>query len=198
MSTHELPADTFVVTGERVMLRPHRAADAAEAFAMLHENDAILRWLVWDGPRSREELERYYDAWRVTGPDGGEDVSLAVVERSSDALVGSLGIRFGGHPGTGDVGYWIGVPFQGRGYASEAVGLAVRLAFERLDARALCAWVFEGNAASRAVLEKNGFRFLRRAAARVVKGGRTVDEDYFTLLRHEWRAPGDRGSAGSL
>lgn len=198
MTEDERQTDPFVIDGARVTLRPHRPEDAAPAFALLHGNDAILRWLVWDGPRDRAELERYYGLWRVVRPDG-EDYSLAVVERASGELIGSFGMRFGGHPGTGDVGYWIGTPYQGRGFGGEALAVAARLAFERLDAHALCAWVFEGNAASRAVLERNGFHHVRSVPARVVKGGRAIAEDYFTLLRAEWRermdAPGRAGDA---
>jgi RimJ/RimL family protein N-acetyltransferase len=58
--------------------------------------------------------------------------------------------------GSGDLGYRIGEDVCGRGYAQAAVGLAVRAAAERGLLR-IHAMTTEDNAASRRVLEANGF-----------------------------------------
>src|SRR5213075_1000228 len=69
------------------------------------------------------------------------------------------------HPGRGDLGYWIAPEQQGRGLASEAVGLVAWLAFEVLGADCASACVFTGNHASRRVLEKQGFALQNEACA---------------------------------
>jgi RimJ/RimL family protein N-acetyltransferase len=176
--------------GERVRLRLHRAEDAAAAFALLEGQDEILRWLVWEGPSSPLDLAEYYR--RGAHLDGALDLHLAIEERAleeraSGALIGSLSLRFTGHPGQGDVGYWIGVPFQGRGFGREALALTAHLAFRYLGAQALQAWVFVGNVASRRVLEHSGFTLTRTVPGRIVKRGRRVDEWHFVLLSSEWR-----------
>ncbi len=172
--------------GERVRLRPHRREDASAAFALLAGADEILRWLVWDGPARAGELEEYYANWQIEGPHGPE-LRLALEERASGVLAGSLALRFAGHAGQGDVGYWLGLPFQGRGLGREALALVARLAFAHLGAHTLYAWVFVGNQASRRVLEKNGFTLVRTVPGRVVKRGRRVDEWHLVLLSSEWR-----------
>lgn len=174
------------LTGEHVRLRPHRREDAGAAFELLVGQEEILRWLVWDGPASAEELADYYGEWHVAG-EGGPDLRLAIEERESGRLSGSLAVRFTGHAGQGDIGYWVARPFQGRGLGREAVALAARLAFRHLDAHALYAWVFVGNAASRRVLEHNGFTLARTVPGRVQKRGLRVDEWHFVLLASEWR-----------
>ena len=55
------------------------------------------------------------------------------------------------------VGYWIAVPYWGRGIASEALRLAVRFGFGELHLAELGAGCLAVNAASARVLEKNGF-----------------------------------------
>jgi len=177
------------LAGERVRLRPHRSSDASEAFALLAGRDEILRWLVWDGPASAAELEQYYARWLLEG-EGGPELRLAIEECASGALAGSLALRFTGHAGQGDVGYWIGLPFQGRGAGREALALAARLAFRHLAAHTLYAWVFVGNQASRRVLEHNGFTLSRTVPGRILKRGRRVDEWHFVLLASEWRRLG--------
>lgn len=59
--------------------------------------------------------------------------------------------------GEGEIGYWIGRPYWGRGYASEAVRLMVAFAFDELGLRRLYAHVLAHNPASGRVLEKAGF-----------------------------------------
>ena len=59
--------------------------------------------------------------------------------------------------GEAEVGYWVGRPFWGRGYASAAVQQVVTFAFEELGLHRLFAHVLAHNPASGRVLEKAGF-----------------------------------------
>lgn len=176
----------LVLEGESVRLRPHRVDDAPAAFLLLAGEQEILRWLVWDGPSTPAELAEHFGSWLVAGA-GGPDLRLAVEERASGTLVGSISLRFGGHPEQGDTGYWIGVPFQRRGFGSEALALAAHLAFRHLGTQALYAWVFVGNDVSRRILERAGFTLVRTVPRRVMKHGTRVDEWHFVLLSSEWR-----------
>lgn len=182
--------DRVELVGRRVIVRSHRGSDAAPAFELIHGQTEILRWLVWQGPASVRELEEYYSGW-VLETEEGSDYRFAVCSRESGLLVGSIGVRFVGHPRTGDVGYWIGVPHWNRGYASEAVRLAAHFAFAHVGAEALCAWVFEGNDPSCAVLKKAGFTGVHiptsvGGSAGGPPGAPAQRQRYFTLLRAEW------------
>lgn len=56
-----------------------------------------------------------------------------------------------------EIGYWIGEPYWGKGYATEAVKLSVEYAFKELDLLRVYAYIFEYNTASMRVLEKASF-----------------------------------------
>jgi len=171
------------------------AGDAEPAFELVHAREPILRWLVWNGPERVEELRVTYARWLAPADGQGEgrgDFHFAIVERESERLVGSIGVRFSGHSEIGDVGYWVGEPFWGRGYGTEAVALASHVAFELLGAQALSAWVFVGNEASRIVLERSGYSLVRTVRGRLRPGPGQHDEWYFTLLRSEWERAPDR------
>ena len=58
----------------------------------------------------------------------------------------------------GNIGYWIGRPYWGRGYGSEALKRVVRFGFEQADLATIEAEVVRGNVASEAVLGKAGFK----------------------------------------
>ena len=62
--------------------------------------------------------------------------------------------------GEAEVGYWIGVPYWSRGYASEACNALVDFAFQQLRLRRLHASHLARNPQSGRVLFKAGFRHL--------------------------------------
>ena len=181
----------LAAAGERVLLRPQAPRDADRAFALIEGNEEILRWLLWDGPVRRSDLSDHFSRW-ITPSEQGSDYHLAIADRRTGAYMGSMGLRFAGHPESADLGYWMGTPYHGRGLGTEAVRLASWLGFRHLGAEVLCAWVFVGNGASRTVLERNGFQLVRTARGVARKRGMPVDEWYFALTRTEWeRALGD-------
>lgn len=61
------------------------------------------------------------------------------------------------------LGYRIGERHNGRGYATQAVGQVVRVAFERLGLHRLEAATSPENVGSQIVLIRNGFEFFGRA-----------------------------------
>jgi ribosomal-protein-alanine N-acetyltransferase len=182
--------------GEIVTLRPVEAADATDAFRFVAGNQSILRWLVWGGPEGVGELEDRFGLWRtgederggLLGARGGYDYQFAVCDRTDGEFAGVITLRFSGHPGHGDVGYWIASEHQGRGLASEAVRLVAHLGFAHLAADVIFGWVFVGNEGSRRVLERNGFTLEYTARGKARKGGKPMDEWYLAQTRWEWES----------
>ena len=82
-------------------------------------------------------------------------VAFAVTRRDDAALLGAIG--FAGLPEMPSVGYWIGRPSWGQGYATEALRLVIGYA-RHLGAKGLQAETFPDNPASARVLAKCGFR----------------------------------------
>ena len=176
------------LVGERAALRPIRASDAADAYAWLHEQDDVLRWVPWSGPESPDELERHYSEWRRSRADGW-DYTFAIVN-SSEQFCGALTLRFGGHAGSGDVGYWIAPEHQAQGLASEALELVCWLAFEHLETMLLVAQTDVRHAASKRVLEKAGFAVDLETTVTHSTGPR--QEAHLSLSRRAWRRRTER------
>jgi 8-oxo-dGTP diphosphatase len=89
--------------------------------------------------------------------------------------------------GRAEVGYWLGMPFWGKGYASEVAAAVSRLAFESLDMDQVHAEVMSDNPASGRVLEKAGFHFEGRSTGDRGRcsGAETLD---YVLTREHWLA----------
>lgn len=172
-----------VLEGPRTILRPLRRADVAPAFAMLEGRREILDWLEWSGPAEEEDLLPYYTEW-ATHLQKGWAYRFAICERGDEAFVGSLNLSFAGHPGTGELGYWIEPERWGRGHGSEAVAMAAWLAFEHLDAVLLYAVGDVENHGSRRVLEKSGFVEDFRSSRNI--GGRRRPTWHMSLTRRRY------------
>jgi ribosomal-protein-alanine N-acetyltransferase len=175
--------------GKLVRLRPPREEDAERTYALLAGRREILDWIEWSGPAGAAEMREKARHWR-TESDNAANYQLAISRAAHAAdggdVVGAMSIRFVDHPDRADLGYWIAVEEQGKGFASDAVGLAVWLAFEVLAANSVSACVFQGNVASRRVLEKQGFELREPAAGSTACGQRPRWS--FLLEREAWSA----------
>ncbi len=181
------------VEGPRVRLRPYRAEDAATLWDAVQESrDHLEPWMPWvheyQAPDDvREYLVRARARWQLR-----EDLAVAILERETDRLLGGSGLHRMNWPlRTFEIGYWLRRGAEGHGFASEAVQLLARLAFDTLDANRVEIRMDARNERSRRVAERLGFVLegtLRRAAADV--NGRPTNVHVFALLPEEyWRLP---------
>lgn len=187
MSTQPELRDVLL-EGQRALLRPLVPDDADRAFEMLAGRREILDWLEWSGPAERADLDPLFSSWRQGG-DEGRDYHLAILDRSSGpdgVFAGSIDIRFRGHPGCGDLGFWLDPEHWGRGLASDAVSLMTWLCFEHLQATLLSARVFVGNEASRRVLTKSGFR--QDHQSKTLINGVVREQWHLSLTRSDYSA----------
>ncbi|MBT9291040.1 GNAT family N-acetyltransferase [Prosthecodimorpha staleyi] len=86
------------------------------------------------------------------------------------------------------VGYWIGRPHWGLGYATEATQAMVDLAFDRLDAPSVSASCRVTNGASRRVLEKSGFQYAGQGMGPSLFLRGMVPVDRFRIERPVWKS----------
>ena len=80
---------------------------------------------------------------------------FGIERRIEGDLIGCIEVNMG--DGDDTFGYWIGMPFWGQGYGSEAAQAMVRFAFQRAGKRDLAAAVHPDNPVSMRILEKVGF-----------------------------------------
>ncbi len=83
------------------------------------------------------------------------------------------------------IGYWLGEPFWGRGFATQALVTFTSYAFATFDLHRLQATVFAWNQASARVLEKAGYTLEGRLRRSIIKDGRIADTLLYARLRDE-------------
>src|SRR5690606_31281586 len=84
-----------------------------------------------------------------------------------------------------EIGYWIGEPWWGRGYATEAAHALVDLAFRETPIAVLHASTRTVNPGSRRVLHKCGFQYAGQGMMRSLASGQVPIERY-RLDRRTW------------
>ena len=112
----------------------------------------------------------------------GEGVAFAI-RRPDDQLVGCVGVRIERRHDRGELGYWIGCPYWGHGYATEAARACVEFAFEHFDLHKMVAVRDPANPASGRVLEKVGMVQEGTRRGQLKKNGVYLDTVEYGMLR---------------
>ncbi|HEX3464978.1 MAG TPA: GNAT family protein [Candidatus Elarobacter sp.] len=181
---------------ERLTLIPVDARNARELWEVLNGPD--LR-KYQDIPRVRaEEFERQVRARpRVLKPGATGRFEWLVKAGEPRAAVGWISLRVNDRtPRVGEVGYSLVSSARGHGYASRALGAVIDESFVAAELEEIQACIVPDNVASRAVLDRTGFREERVLRSGAVIRGRHVDVLLFSLTRASWDRAG-RAALGS-
>ncbi|WP_211265434.1 GNAT family N-acetyltransferase [Actinacidiphila oryziradicis] len=195
----DLGADVSTVTaalftcplGDDAALIP-RTVTIAEAYqALLEVNyERLARWFprAFDKPPTldgtRADLERGGQAWFE-----GSQLPLAITVKAEDGwrLAGWVNLLINGPARSAEVGYWLGVGFEGRGLVARAVTAVLDHAFGPLGLHRVELRTTTDNKRSRSVAQRLGFTqegVLREAAAFTDERRDVV---IYGLLASEWR-----------
>lgn len=132
------------------------AREHAPAIQHLASHPDVAATTLIPHPYPEDGAVRFIEDVVLPGRVAGTEYAFVIV--ADDEVVGHITVKgVDRERGEAEIGYWIGRPFWGRGYASEAVRLVVAFAFEDLGLRRLYAHVLAHNPASGRVLEKAGF-----------------------------------------
>ncbi len=173
---------------DRLILRPFAPSDA-EAVARLAGDRAIAEMTLTVPHPYRVEDAQKWIAMHAGAFARGEAVVWAVTLRESGELVGAIGLvrdRAEHSRHRAELGFWIGKPYWGRGYATEAGRAVLRHAFETMGLRRVYASYFAKNPASGRVQAKLGMRQEAVMRGYVVKWGESLDGVMTAILREEW------------
>jgi ribosomal-protein-alanine N-acetyltransferase len=185
-STSAAPAPTRL-DGKAIFLRPPQPDEWARwAEVRSVSRDFLVPWEpTWPADSLTEaaylrRVRRLMTEWKTD-----EGYSFHVFEKAQGRLVGGIGLTQvrRGVAQMATLGYWVGEPFERRGYTTEAVRLTVRFALQSLMLHRVEAACLPENAASRRVLEKAGF--VREGYARqyLKIAGEWRDHLTFALLQ---------------
>lgn len=172
----------------RLLLRPLEQGDAPAIRAMAGTLEVAENTFL---PHPyKEEKAKEFIASRKKAWEEGAEVSFAITVTESGTFAGVIGLKDieAGYR-RAEMGYWLGVAYWGKGYATEAACETLRFAFGRLELNRVFAACFHTNPASCRVLEKAGMKQEGVLRQHVYRFGAYRDLIMYGVLREEWSRP---------
>ncbi len=180
---------------ERLLLRLPEMRDHTAWVALRKTSADFLR--PWEPVRDTDQhsrrafRNRVY--WAQRASDQGKGLPLLIFQRADGVLVGGItldNIRKGPAQ-SGTVGYWVGEAHTRQGYMREALEALVNHGFTRLGLSRIEAATLPENSASRALLEKTGFKYEGVAQSYLQIAGRWRTHVMYANLRNDRRGRAD-------
>ena len=177
---------------ERLVLRNWQDGDAEELF-LAAKNPNVGPMCGWDP--HKDVSESLFSIRNILNSEN----CFALVLKETGKPVGSIELmtgeksRLSASDSEAELGYWLGRPHWGQGLTTEAARLLLARCFGELGMKAVWGVHYEGNAASRRVMEKCGFTFHHSERAKGMPPGGVLTEHFMRLTAEAWAARTGRG-----
>jgi RimJ/RimL family protein N-acetyltransferase len=188
------PTDTLhegstpVLETERLCLRAPRLEDAKQVAALVNDRRIAENTARIPHPYAIADAREWIGAANKT------DGEMSFVVTMAGEIVGACGYHRS-RDGVPEIGYWLGVPFWGNGYATEMARALIDHAFGDRGHEMLVAGARISNPASRRVLEKCGFQWTGVGLYRIRAIQSSAPLDRFRLERGIWASLKSWGAA---
>jgi RimJ/RimL family protein N-acetyltransferase len=179
--------DVFRLETRRLWLRWPRQADAAALVRLAGEKVVADMAGFISHPYPPAEAERFIFAARQANADGRRLVMAVTPRAKPRDLIGAVEIRCDG-PSAPVLGYWLGTPSWGQGFATEAARSLIDAFFAYTEGKELAASVRVINPDGQRVLEKCGFAHIGSGLESFPARGGLLPVDRFRLDRRKWQS----------
>jgi len=182
-----------------LVLRPPAAEDAAQIHRLAGAREVAHNTLNIPHPYEDGMAEAWIE--KVNAElEQGSGATFAILRRQGALLIGGIGLRIESAHQRAELGYWVGVPYWGQGFATEAAEAVLRYGFEELGLHRIYATHYRRNPGSGRVMEKIGMSYEGRMRDHVHKWGAFEDTECYGILSSDWHlrhaaGGGDRGPA---
>ena len=154
-------AESVALKTERLVLRPPVTADVKAIARLANDRRIAENTARIPHPYQTSDAEGF-----ITGANKSGGEAMFLITLRDETVIGACGIML--QEQTPELGYWLGVAYWGKGYATEALHAVIDYAFTDLAHESLQAGARVTNPASRRVLEKCGFQWTGVGLTRIL------------------------------
>lgn len=184
MGTHALQGPRPTLQTERLRLRPFIVADGPAVQPLLNDREIIKNLGYIPYPYEPGMAEHWIATHEAEYADGRQ-VVFAITRAETGTLMGSIGLTLNFDHRQAELGYWIGRPYWGKGYGTEAAKAVIRYGIQVLGLVKVYARPFAYNTASQRLLQKAGMTREGVLRKHFCKWGEMMDMHYYAILNEE-------------
>ncbi len=178
----------YPIVTARLRLRPYRDDDLDYLADVMARTD-VVQYLYdhpYTGEQAAESLTKRAKLTSITAE--GDRILLAVEEAETSTVVGDVNLVWTSRDNRqGEIGWVFHPDHRGRGYATEAGEVVLRLGFEGLGLHRIIARCDARNLASARVMDRLGMRREAHFLENEYIKGEWTDEFVYAILASEWR-----------
>jgi [ribosomal protein S5]-alanine N-acetyltransferase len=171
----------------RLILRPPTLTDVPTIHELASHPDVAATTLNIPHPYPEGAAIEFVENVRAAHEEK-RSYTLAMIRKFDDLLMGMITIRPRLELRHAEIGYWLGTPYWGQGYTTEAARRIIDFGFQELNLYRIYASYFTSNPASRRVMEKAGMAYEGTLRQHVCRFDVFHDLGYCGILREEWEA----------
>ena len=178
----DIPALRAPLSGDRVLVRPFTAGDISEAYLGWLQDPEVVRY---SGQRFRVHTMDTCHAY-LASFEGTANHFLAICDRQSGAMLGTLTVYRSLPHGTADIGIMVGVrQAWGQGIGAEAFSLVLSALKACGAVRKITAGTLAVNRGMVRIMEKVGMHHEATRLAQELLDGEPVDVVYHATFCHD-------------
>lgn len=171
---------------QRLLLRPFQGSDAPDVRQLAGDRAIAATTLSIPYPYEAGIAE----AWIQTHAEQfaqRQAVHFAVTLIQQAQLIGAIGLGVDQDNHWAELGYWIGKPYWGKGYCTEAALAVVQFGFEQWGLHRIQSTHFTKNPASGRVMQKIGMSYEGYRRQQIFKWGCYEDIKLYGILKSDWQ-----------
>ena len=168
----------------RLLLRPYEEADIAPLVRLAGAREVAATTLRIPHPYTEQNAREYLSICQAESAMGPV-TRFAITLQESGEFCGGIGLRLEDTHHRAELGYWLGVPHWGQGYATEAAAAMLNYGFNTLGLYRIYASHVVGNDASGRVLLKIGMKHEGCLRGHIRKWEEFHDLEFYRMLKSD-------------
>jgi ribosomal-protein-alanine N-acetyltransferase len=169
----------------RLLLRLFELSDAKTVQELAGNKEVARTTLSIPHPYPDGEAEVWIKATRLSS-EKGESYSFAMVKKENESLIGCVSLNVSKNHKRAELAYWVGHPFWGQGFATEAAQRIVTFGFEDLELNRIFAAAMTKNPGSYKVMSKIGMKHEGTFPQHVMKWGSYEDLVFYGMVKSDF------------
>lgn len=170
---------------ERLLLRSLTLDDASTIEALAGDYEVAKSTLNIPHPYPEGSAKVFIESILDAEKDD-RIAAFGILHKKSNLLIGIINLNLSEPFNRGELAYWIGKDFWGRGYGTEATKVLLDYGFDHLQLNRIFAASFTSNPGSWRIMEKAVLKYEGTLKQHVARFGQYHDLDYYGILREEF------------